>query len=463
MPPPKKRPAAAAAAADDASTAAKTKKAREDAEKFAGKIAVHLRDASERSGKPWDVESIVDATKTTAENLPEGKLRETLLADIDAFAAIVARKTTNPTPEDEPGRGEYGGPDDDAFHALRRKKRTDYDDMTLAELTEETAARVDRASFDPRVDALTVPGVPRLEKLDERELLEVEAIRADGLESAAEVAAATTARFVAGARATPPELPDAATLERLSAVLESVAALASERRREAIEFETLRNPNPGKPKKPTKPNKMTKAAKRAAACASRVVMARHAFRRATPKDRRPRRDLSVVAGHDAATLCGDVRWFLLRELAKTIPDDVGGGDGEEATDADAAGGGGGGEKKKKPSKKKVVGVYGVNDLCLFEAALGLGGFDEAFEAKVSARSLRPRFLDDGSFSCFFSVEGFFFFFFFRGARPQALLPPRLAFPCENAVFPKARHERWILFRTPPRNTAEPSLYKHRLK
>ena len=105
MPPPKKRPAAAAAAADDASTAAKTKKAREDAEKFAGKIAVHLRDASERSGKPWDVESIVDATKTTAENLPEGKLRETLLADIDAFAAIVARKTTNPTPEDEPGRG----------------------------------------------------------------------------------------------------------------------------------------------------------------------------------------------------------------------------------------------------------------------------------------------------------------------------------------------------------------------
>jgi hypothetical protein len=193
-------------------------------------------------------------------------------------------------------------------------------------------------------------------------------------------------------------------------------------------------------------------------------MARHAFRRATPKDRRPRRDLSVVAGHDAATLCGDVRWFLLRELAKTIPDDVGGGDGEEATDADAAGGGGGGEKKKKPSKKKVVGVYGVNDLCLFEAALGLGGFDEAFEAKVSARSLRPRFLDDGSFSCFFSVEGFFFFFFFfRGARLQALLPPRLAFPCENAVFPKARHERWILFRTPPRNTAEPSLYKHRLK
>ena len=39
-------------------------------------------------------------------------------------------------------------------------------------------------------------------------------------------------------------------------------------------------------------------------------------------------------------------------------------------------------------------------------------------------------------------------------------PRHLLLPCEDAVFPKAQDECWIFFRTPPRNTVEPSPSKH---
>ena len=41
-----------------------------------------------------------------------------------------------------------------------------------------------------------------------------------------------------------------------------------------------------------------------------------------------------------------------------------------------------GEGKRKKSRRNVVGRFGCNDQALFDAALGLSGFDEEFEAKV---------------------------------------------------------------------------------
>ena len=119
--------------------------------------------------------------------------------------------------------------------------------------------------------------------------------------------------------------------------------------------------------------------------AARFPIMRQAFRRAMSKEEKPARDRRITAGHDAAMCCGHTRYFLVVELARLIPDDVGGGGGGDG-DGDGDGGGGEGddvkEKKKKKSKKEVVGKFGVADLPLFEAALGLSGFDEDFEAKV---------------------------------------------------------------------------------
>ena len=105
------------------------------------------------------------------------------------------------------------------------------------------------------------------------------------------------------------------------------------------------------------------------ACAAKVVLIRHKFRRATPKERRPSRDRASTACHDAAQLCGDTRWRLVFQLAKEVPEDVG---SAEATGAN------GGETKKK-SRRNVVGKFGCNDRVLFDAALGLAGFDKEFE------------------------------------------------------------------------------------
>jgi len=137
------------------------------------------------------------------------------------------------------------------------------------------------------------------------------------------------------------------------------------------------------------------------ACAAKVVLIRHKFRRATPKERRPSRDRARTACHDAAQLCGDTRWRLVFQLAKEIPEDV----GSEAT-------GGGGEPKKK-SRRNVVGKFGCNDQVLFDAALGLAGFDKEFETKVRSTALLR-----GSFIrfCFCDLVGSF-------ARPSFILRP----------------------------------------
>jgi hypothetical protein len=100
------------------------------------------------------------------------------------------------------------------------------------------------------------------------------------------------------------------------------------------------------------------------------------------KEERPVRDRMGGAGHDAAMCCGHTRYFLVVELAKQVPDDVGSGAGEGEDGAAEGAEDGAAHAKKKKSKKGVVGKFGVADLQLFEAALGLAGFDEDFEAKV---------------------------------------------------------------------------------
>ena len=109
----------------------------------------------------------------------------------------------------------------------------------------------------------------------------------------------------------------------------------------------------------------------------RVVLIRHKFRRATPKEKRPKENgfWTRTACHDAAQLCGDTRWRLVYQLAMEIPEDV----GVEPADVET---GAGGEGKRKKSRRNVVGRFGCNDQALFDAALGLSGFDEEFEAKV---------------------------------------------------------------------------------
>lgn len=101
------------------------------------------------------------------------------------------------------------------------------------------------------------------------------------------------------------------------------------------------------------------------------------------------RDRSRTACHDAAQLCGDTRWRLVFQLAKEVPEDV----GSEAT-------GVGGETKKK-SRRNVVGKFGCNDRVLFDAALGLAGFDKEFELKVRSTA---HLHDSFSFSFAFAMS-----------------------------------------------------------
>ena len=129
-----------------------------------------------------------------------------------------------------------------------------------------------------------------------------------------------------------------------------------------------------------------------------------------------------TACHDAAQLCGDTRWRLVFQLAKEVPEDV----GSEAT-------GGGGETKKK-SRRNVVGKFGCNDRVLFDAALGLAGFDKEFELKV--RSTLSHLRDSFSFSFAFAIV-----WVRLPARLYSAPLPRGAVVSASFGFFKARDER----------------------
>ena len=113
---------------------------------------------------------------------------------------------------------------------------------------------------------------------------------------------------------------------------------------------------------------------RTEAAAARLVMARQTFRGATAKADRDETD----ARRDAAVACGDSRVALIRELAKEVPDDV-----------DARGIAKEGAREKTKGRRLLVGGFGARDLPLFEAALGIGGFDATFEAEVRPETGPP--------------------------------------------------------------------------
>jgi len=180
-------------------------------------------------------------------------------------------------------------------------------------------------------------------------------------------------------------------------------------------------------------------------CAARVVLIRHKFRRATPKEKRPKENgfWTRTACHDAAQLCGDTRWRLVYQLAMEIPEDV----GVEPADVET---GAGGEGKRKKSRRNVVGRFGCNDQALFDAALGLSGFDEEFEAKVGVEP-----------ALFARTNTNTFLFYPPGTRFAMRPYPRAALLSVRELgFFKARDECWIflghlretLWSLPPQNT-----------
>ena len=189
--------------------------------------------------------------------------------------------------------------------------------------------------------------------------------------------------------------------------------------------------------------------------AARVVTLRHAFRRATKATRevaKAKKPEHRDARCDAALLCGDERWRLVRVLAEEKKTRRERRDDEKDAAARELDGDAGTERTRD---------YEPADAPLLDAALGLAGFDDAFEKKVrkapnkrsragrgggeagQARRRRPvasrappRLVDFGDFGCasFFSRR--------RVATPNvartvpALLPPRRAVHARTRSFQK---------------------------
>jgi len=339
-----------------------------EAARFASRVALHLREAALASGAAWDDARVRGAFEETVTNMPEGALRATLARNLAHFSEMIVEKTTRPVPADLPQLGELGGLDHEEFFALRERPRFDFDEMTLGELVHETRRCMLRATFD----------LPcwLADERDERD--ELEAVREQSLERCADVAAAMVGRFadeVAAAvgaggtgksgRGKGVEVPSAAVIEEVSETLARAQAYAALRRHSGGEDWSR---------------------ERTHRAAARFPILRQALRRALSRDTKPARDKRATAGHDAAICCGHTRYFLVVALAKEVPDDVevfaSAVDGDAEGETDHAGGLHGKVKKKK-SKRGVVGMFGVADLPLFEAALGLAGFDEDFEAKIT--------------------------------------------------------------------------------
>ena len=401
------------------------------AERFARRVALHLRDAAAAHDEPWDAAALRAGFADAVSNLPEGALKRRLSADVDGYAARVAEKTTRPTADDEPAAGEFGGPDDVAFHAARRAPRRDFDAMSLAELAEEISARLARASFDFPSWIGDTP--------EERD--ELETAREVNLEMIADAAEATAKAYAGDGKKT------TATREERRAVGEAL--------RRAIAYAALRRHGRDEHGRGAPGRARTEAA------AARLVMARQTFRGATAKADRDETD----ARRDAAVACGDSRVALIRELAKEVPDDV-----------DARGIAKEGAQGKTKGRRLLVGGFGARDLPLFEAALGIGGFDATFEAEVRPEMGPPVRIASLSRVSVFSRLSLSSRSFPSSSDPSldasldasrvartfarsALLPPRRAIRARSRFFQSARR-MLDFFRTPPRNTAEPFPSKH---
>ena len=443
-------------------------------EAFAARVAVHLREfaskrrkrlggaAREAFADGWTAATADAAVRAAAAMLPrDSHVRARVEACLDALVAkVVGTLTRAKEPGMETAVGEtedsraYASLDASALEAASIAPddflQTNFEAMSLARCVRETHRRLLVASFDAPL-ALADDMRDTASREEARRARDAVARKREAsAEAAVDAAEATARRFVedvARAKARAPDKNKKARREARDAFLQTEEAKRAERVvARAFALAALRR------------GELNSDGARAAA--ARAVLARHALRAAAGGNQAGL-SLSVplvvadTPGRDAALACGDDRVHLIRELARRVPDDV-------AADADA-GDAAGSEKEEKEQKQKqrrkrrsVVGAFGVGDLPLFQAALGIGGFDERFEAQVRRRRRQKRVI----FFPLVARRGFFFVFsfFFHGA-----LTPASRFPCANAVFPKALDHRWIYLghlRETPRSL--PSLYIARM-
>ena len=413
-------------------------------EAFAARVAVHLREfaskrrkrlggaAREAFADGWTAATADAAVRAAAAMLPrDSHVRARVEACLDALVAKVVGtlKGAAKEPGMETAVGEtedsraYASLDASALEAASIAPddflQTNFEAMSLARCVRETHRRLLVASFDaPLALADDMRNTASREEA-RRARDAVAGKREASAEAAVDAAEATARRFVedvARAKAQAPDKNKKARREARDAFLQTEEAKRAERVvARAFALAALRR------------GELNSDGARAAA--ARAVLARHALRAAAGGNQA---GLSlpvplVVAdtpGRDAALACGDDRVHLIRELARRVPDDV-------AADADA-GDAAGSEKEEKEQKQKqrrkrrsVVGAFGVGDLPLFQAALGIGGFDERFEAQVRRRRRQKRVI-------FFPLVVFSFFRFFF----TALLPPRRASRARTRSFQK---------------------------
>lgn len=413
-------------------------------EAFAARVAVHLREfaskrrkrlggaAREAFADGWTAATADAAVRAAAAMLPrDSHVRARVEACLDALVAKVVGtlKGAAKEPGMETAVGEtedsraYASLDASALEAASIAPddflQTNFEAMSLARCVRETHRRLLVASFDAPL-ALADDMRDTASREEARRARDaVAGKREASAEAAVDAAEATARRFVedvARAKAQAPDKNKKARREARDAFLQTEEAKRAERVvARAFALAALRR------------GELNSDGARAAA--ARAVLARHALRAAAGGNQA---GLSlpvplVVAdtpGRDAALACGDDRVHLIRELARRVPDDV-------AADADA-GDAAGSEKEEKEQKQKqrrkrrsVVGAFGVGDLPLFQAALGIGGFDERFEAQVRRRRRQKRVI-------FFPLVVFSFFRFFF----TALLPPRRASRARTRSFQK---------------------------
>ncbi len=407
-------------------------------EAFAARVAVHLREfaskrrkrlggaAQEAAADGWTAATAEAAVRAAAAMLPrDSHVRARVEACLDALVAKVvgtltrAKEPGMETAVSEEDSRAYASLDASALEAASIAPDDDFEAMSLARCVRETHRRLLVASFDaPLALADDMRNTASREEA-RRARDAVAGKREASAEAAVDAAEATARRFVedvARAKAQAPDKNKKARREARDAFLQTEEAKRAERVvARAFALAALRR------------GELNSDGARAAA--ARAVLARHALRAAAGGNQA---GLSlpvpqVVAdtpGRDAALACGDDRVHLIRELARRVPDDV-------AADADA-GDAAGSEKEEKERKQKqrrkrrsVVGAFGVGDLPLFQAALGIGGFDERFEAQVRRRRRQKRVI-------FFPLVVFSFFRFFF----TALLPPRRASRARTRSFQK---------------------------
>jgi len=413
-------------------------------EAFAARVAVHLREfaskrrkrlggaAREAFADGWTAATADAAVRAAAAMLPrDSHVRARVEACLDALVAKVVGtlKGAAKEPGMETAVGEtedsraYASLDASALEAASIAPddflQTNFEAMSLARCVRETHRRLLVASFDAPL-ALADDMRNTASREEARRARDAVARKREAsAEAAVDAAEATARRFVedvARAKAQAPDKNKKARREARDAFLQTEEAKRAERVvARAFALAALRR------------GELNSDGARAAA--ARAVLARHALRAAAGGNQAGL-SLSVplvvadTPGRDAALACGDDRVHLIRELARRVPDDV-------AADADA-GDAAGSEKEEKEQKQKqrrkrrsVVGAFGVGDLPLFQAALGIGGFDERFEAQVRRRRRQKRVI-------FFPLVVFSFFRFFF----TALLPPRRASRARTRSFQK---------------------------